>query len=177
VALLHRPDTTQASIFLSEITDRIYARIDRLALDLGRDLQEALDAVGRREYERWVERDLPFGLDKARRLRMIHKAYEHLPPERLKQLPSPWQSLYALTRVPPEQLSAAVDDGRVHPEMTVRESIEIARELSGRETKKFSEADLLVGKLVSLPAEELTPTARDLLDAWLSRDPLDAESA
>ncbi len=53
--------------------------------------------------------------------------------------------------------------------MTVRESRDVARELSGRETRRFSEADLLTGRLVKLPRSSLGPQAESLLTGWLSR--------
>lgn len=120
-------------------------------------------------YDDWVTHCLPFGLDKARRLRMIHKAAEHLPEHVLARLPRPWQALYAITRLPPEQLVEAVEAGTVHPELTVRETRDVARELSGRETRRFSEADLLVGRLVKLPRSSLGLGAETLLAGWLAQ--------
>lgn len=155
---------------LREITDDIYATIDRFALDLGAKLQRAFDEFPDL-YEVWVETCLPFGLDKARRLRMIHKASEHLPPEVLARLPRPWQAAYAVTRLPTETLTIAVASGQIHPEMTVRESRDVARELSGRETRRHSEADLLIGRLVKLPRSTVSDEASGLLGRWLATAP------
>ena len=152
---------------LSAITDRIYARFDRLALDLGRDLNEAYEIAGKRAYERWVDECLPFGVDKARRLRAIHLAYEHLPADKLAALPRPWQAMYAFTRLSPDQVTEAIEAGTIHPDMTVKEAVTVAQELSGRETKRFSEVDLLVGRIVNLSADELGEAARRALDEWL----------
>lgn len=168
VTVAHRQDRTQLPHGLGEIGARIFERIDSFVEDLGKELQEAFDRYPA-DYERWVTECLPFGLDKARRLRMVYKASLHLPPEVRERLPRPWQALYAVTRLPPETLTEAVESGTVHSEMTVREAQETTRTLSGRETKRFSEVDLLVGRLVKLPRSTLGPDAEGLLTSWFSR--------
>lgn len=157
-------------LVLREITDDIYATIDRFALDLGAKLQRAHEAYPDL-YEAWVTDCLPFGLDKARRLRMIHLAAVHLPEHVLARAPRAWQALYAVTRLPVETFTQAVESGTIHPDLTVRESRDVARELSGRETKRFTEAELLVGRLVKLPSVSLGPDARGLLHRWLATEP------
>lgn len=167
MALAHTRNTSQTPVALQDITERIYARLDRFALDLGRDLQEAYEIAGKRAFERWVENELPFGVDKARRLRAIHLAYEHLPPEKLAALPRSWQAMFSFTRLERPAIEAAIDDGTIHPDMTVRDAVDTARQLSGRETKRHSEADILVGRLIGRPVEELGDRARELLVEWL----------
>lgn len=166
--LVHRSESNILPSGLREITEDIYATIDRFALDLGAKLQYAYEQFPDL-YDEWVTNCLPFGLDKARRLRMIHKAAEHLPPDVLERLPRPWQALYAITRLPVAQLVEATESGVVHPDLTVRESRDVARELSGRETRRFSEADLLVGRLVKLPRSSVGSAAESLLTGWLGQ--------
>lgn len=166
MALAHRGDGTHTPPALREIADRIYSRIDRFAIDLGRDLQEAFEAHPD-EYEAWVTGCLPFGLDKASRLRMVHLASLHLPADVLERMPRPWQALYALTRLPANQLTDAVRSGQIHAGMSVRESQAVARQLSGRETKRHSEADLVAGRLVGLRRSALGVEAERLLRSWL----------
>lgn len=168
--LVHRQESNILPSGLQEITDDIYATIDRFALDLGAKLQDAFERFPDL-YEDWVETCLPFGLDKARRLRMIHKAVIHLPPDVLARLPRAWQSVYSVTRLPVAELTSAVESGVIHPDLTVRESRELTRQLSGRETKRLREADLLVGRLVRLPRSTLSETAQQMLDAWLAVSP------
>lgn len=163
--LAHLRNSTHPTRSLDEITAAIYARIDSFALDLGRELSDAFQSHPK-AYETWVTECLPFGLDKARRLRMIYQASRCLPDDVLARLPRAWQSVYALTRVPVEALTEATESGRVNPEMTVREAIDATRELSGRETKRHSESDLVIGRLVALPYETASETALELLDAW-----------
>lgn len=166
--IVHGPDATRLPSTLPEITDAIYARIDAFVLEIGALLHHAF-TNHRAVYDDWVETQLPFGLDKARRMRMIYVAYRELPTETLARLPAPWQSLYALTRIDRPALEAAIEDGTVHPDLTVRETCEVVAGLNGRETKRHTEADLVAAKLASLPPESLTPPARDLLQQWLGQ--------
>lgn len=170
--LAHHRDSTHPSLPLAEITERIYAKIDRFALDLGRLLQIAYESHPN-DYRRWVEEDLPFGLDKASRLRMVYKAAEHLPDDVLARMPSPWQALYALTRLPANVVIEAVESGEIHPGLSARDSQALGRRLSGRETLRHSEADLLIGRLVGFAASEASPAAARLLRGWVHALPDD----
>lgn len=168
--LVHRSESNILPSGLREITEDIYATIDRFALDLGAKLQYAYEQFPDL-YDEWVTNCLPFGLDKARRLRMIHKAVEHLPPDVLERMPRAWRALYSVTRMPVEELTAAVESGAVHPDLTVREAFDVSRQLSGRETRRHSEADLLVGRLISLSRESLGDAAQVMLRRWLGQVP------
>jgi hypothetical protein len=162
----HRADDTRLPATLVDIEAEIFSAIDRMVLEVGAQLHRAY--VEHPDlYEEWVETRLPFGLDKARRLRRIHLAFRHFDAATLARFPKPWQALYAISRLPPERVREAVAAGVVHPSMTVRESQEVARELSGRETKRFSEVDLLAGKLMGHPSAGLADDVRALLRAWL----------
>lgn len=143
--------------------------LDTVVLRVGEKLQWAFDHF-RDEYDEWVRDCLPFGLDAARRMRMIWKASVLLPPETLGRLPRAYQAMWALTRLEPGVLTAAVDHGLVHPALTVRDSITVVRQLSGRETRWLSEADLLAGRLVGLPLASVSVEARRLLDDWLGAE-------
>jgi hypothetical protein len=154
---------------LEEITAAIYDDLDTVVLSVGEKLQWAFDHF-RDDYDRWVRDCLPFGLDAARRMRMIWKAALLLPPETLAQLPRAWQAMFALTRLPVDVLVEAVEVGDVHPGLTVVESCAVTRRLSGRETRTLSEADLLVGRLVRLRPKELSPEAFALINDWLNAE-------
>lgn len=167
-ALAHRADATQIPPGLEEITDRIYARIDRFALDLGAELDEAF-RLHPAVYERWVTECLPFGLDKARRLRMIHRAFGALPDDVLARLPRPWQAMFAISRLPAEAISDGIESGRIHADLTVKAANELVADVKQGGTRRHSEADLVVGRLVGLPPESLSGDAAALLRGWLVR--------
>lgn len=164
----HLRNSTQPARSLDEITAAIYARIDSFALDLGRELSEAFQSHPK-QYEAWVTECLPFGLDKARRLRMIYQASRCLPDDVLARLPRPWQAAFAISRLPAARTIAEVEAGRIHPDLTVKETIELVADIQGNGTKRHSEGDLVIGRLVSQPVEAISDGAWDLLDAWRAR--------
>jgi len=171
MTLAHRPNGTQLPVGLGDLTERIYARIDSFVVDLGKELQEAFECYPD-VYEQWVTECLPFGLDKARRLRMVYKASVSLPEHVLARLPRPWQAAFAISRLAPEQIIEAVESGGIHPDLTVREANEIVAGIKGGSaTRRFSAVDLIVGKLVGHPVEQLGGEARSLLERWLATGP------
>jgi hypothetical protein len=92
---------------LSDYRDQIIREIDGVALRVGA-LLRAAKARNPDHFNEWVERDLPFGLETARRLMGISAAYEKLPTEKLRLLPRPWQAMYALKALP----SAVIEAGK-----------------------------------------------------------------
>jgi hypothetical protein len=164
-ALAHAQHSTQVARPLAEITTRIFARIDSFVLDIGAELQYAFDHH-RRDYEEWVETSLPFSLDTARRFRMIHKAFAHLPQETLDRMPRPWQAAYSISRLAPEQVIAAVEAGDIHPGLTVVATNDVVREIQGVTPARHSVADITVGRLVGLPIETVSDEALRMLDGW-----------
>lgn len=169
--LAHRADATQIPSGLEEITERIYSRIDRFALDLGAELDEAF-RLRPDIYEQWVVECLPFGLDKARRLRMIHRAFETLPDDVMARMPRPWQAMFAISRLPADVIVDRVADGTIHEGLTVRETNELVADIKHPGgTRRHSEADLVIGRLVGLPPESVSGDALGLLRGWLDRLP------
>jgi len=90
----HLPDGTPVLLDAEQIAAEVYATVDREALRLGELLELARDSMSRAGFERWVETELPFDLPMARRLRAVYLGYRELPPEMLKEMPLPWQSLF-----------------------------------------------------------------------------------
>lgn len=123
------------------------------------------------EYDRWVEQCLPFGADKARRLRMIHLAVEKLPAETLARLPRPWQALYAVARLPTEVVVDAVESGEIGPDLSTRCTVGVVARLSGRETNHFSEADIIAGRLLARSPSTLDEEIRARLVEWINDRP------
>ena len=158
-------DGTQRLEALEGYTRRVYAAIDSMAIELGRVLTEVHELFPK-AYEHWVETELPFKLDKARRLRMVYRMVTELPAEIQTQLPRPWQALYALSRAPSGALTSAVEAGIVHPGLSVAETNRVVAEMKGG-TRHFTDVDLIVGKLVTRDVEHLGSVAREALLAWL----------
>lgn len=144
----------------------IYREIDGTALRVGRLLREAkaLDPV---EFNRWVEMELPFGLETARRLMSISAAYEKLPTETLAGLPRPWQAMYALKALPPAAITAGIESGTISPTMTVKEAKEFARNARGVSSIRSKRCDEAAGALMQFASHELSPGVRTMLLNWL----------
>ena len=162
----------QSTSRLEEIEDEVYSSIDRMCLRVGELLAEAR-ALNPSGFKRWVEQRMPFGYDKARRLVAIHLAYSELPPEKLAQLPQPWQALYALAPFARGQLVEALESGEIGPDTTQAEAITKARQWKTHRRQvdplraRYSTADIRAGALMELSASELNPYVREALLRWL----------
>jgi hypothetical protein len=159
---------------LEDIADEVYEEIDRMALKVGRLLREAQElAPG--EFRKWVEESLPFGIDTARRLVAIHLSYEKLSESQLKQLPHPWQALYALRKHVDGKLPEALASGEIGTHTTQAEAIRKAREWSRDErtgvqvADRYGAADLTAGRLMTFEPSELKPDVLRALRRWINR--------
>lgn len=152
------------AVELDEYRDRIFAVVDAMVLEVGRLLLEAkLAHPGR--FGEWVDAELPFGRDRARRLIAIHVAYGHLPASKLRLLPRPWQALFALRHLAATgELDERVAAGEIGPSTTVAEAVGIARR---HVAPRHSEADLVAGRLLGLARADLSEVVADALGAWL----------
>ena len=117
-----------------------------MALKVGAILRAAR-AEHPETFRAWVENDLPFGLDTAKRLMAISEAYEKLPAATLEQLPRPWQALYALRALPLGELQAAVDAGVV----TAGISVGSASPTGPRSNRPSTDSTRCCGRSRSLP--------------------------
>lgn len=121
---------------------------------------------------RWVEEELPFGYDKARRLMAIHLAYTQLPKHVQEQLPRPWQALYAVTRLGRDELIEAVESGTISPKTTIAQAKQITRVYRGNKRSavkpRYSQADLIAGSLMDHHPENLDPLVFEALVNWCS---------
>lgn len=109
------------------------------------------------DWKRWVTEDLPFGPDTARRLRAVYLAYKHLPAETLAKLPRAWQALFAIRHL---DHVAALEAGIIDADMTVAEAKALTR-------VRFTEPDVVAGKLLSYSPEMLSADVLDQLRAWV----------
>lgn len=141
------------------MTVEIYDTVDRMVMRVGELLERGWQMYPA-DWKRWVSEDLPFGLDTARRLRAVHLAYKHLPPEKLAQLPRAWQALFAIRNLDHQ---AAIEAGEISPSTTVREAVALA---SGR-PQRFSDADVAAGRLIGYSPDQLSLDVRAELKRWL----------
>ena len=164
----------QSTSRLDQIEDEVYSSIDRMCLHVGALLAEAR-ALNPAGFKRWVDERMPFGYDKARRLIAIHLAYRELPPDKLQQLPLPWQALYALAPYAKGRLIDALESGEIGPDTTQAEALTRARHWSNHHrpsdplTARYSTADTRAGALMEHAASELNPYVREALVRWLGR--------
>lgn len=143
----------------------IEGTISDMALRLGSLLREA-QALAPKRFASWVDSDLPFGIDTARRLIAISKAYERLDEATLAKLPRPWQALYALRKLPHDQLRAGVSQGLLGPTTTIRQAVEFAG--GGQQDRgRHHRADLAAGALMDCQPSDLHPMVLRALLAWL----------
>jgi hypothetical protein len=164
----------QSTSRLEQIEAEVYSSIDRMCLRVGELLAEArsLNPGG---FKSWVEQRMPFGYDKARRLIAIHLAYRELPPEKLEQLPLPWQALYALAPFSQGRLIEALDSGEIGPGTTQAEAITKARRWSNHRRPvdplqpRYSTADTRAGALMEFSPDDLNPYVREALQRWLAK--------
>lgn len=91
-------------------------------LEVGQELIEA-KAEHRGEFMRWVEEELPFGIDRAERLMATARAFGG-EAEVIEHLPSAWTAMFELTKVPIGALQTSIANGEVHPQMTVAQARE-----------------------------------------------------
>lgn len=138
-----------------------------MALRVGELLESALQRVGNERWRGWVESDLPFGLETARRLRAVYLGCSQLPTEVVAQLPRPWQALYALVKVPQAELAAAVESGQVHPGLSARAAIAVSKDLRGTGTRQFSPLDVIAGRLLAASPDDLSADVAERLRRWL----------
>jgi hypothetical protein len=146
-----------------------------MCLRVGALLHEArdLDPGG---FQGWVDERLPFGYDKARRLIAIHLAYRELPEEAVRNLPRPWQAMYALRHWAGGRLPQAIESGEVGPHTTQRDALALAKKWS-KDSKtgdvviasRYTPADLAAGKLMGLSPDDVNPDVWRALGRWMSR--------
>lgn len=150
----------------------MYECIDRMCLRVGALLVEAR-AEDPANFKTWVNERMPFGFDKARRLIAIHLAYSELPPDKVAQLPRPWQALYALAPYAQGRLIEALESGEIGPDTTQAQAIERARSWSNSQRKadpveaRYAAVDRRAGALMELNADDLNEFVREALIRWL----------
>lgn len=165
--VFHAPETTRRRRSLPDYTRAILAEVDGMALRVGRLLREAkVDHPGR--FGRWIEDELPFGPDMARRLMAISRAYETLDEETLAGLPRPWQAMYALRKLSRGELRHAISTGAIGPGTTIIQAQEYARP-DLIDVHRRRRADVAAGALMDCDVDDLDLVVLQALVGWLRR--------
>lgn len=159
---------------LSERRDRILATFESCAISIGEELIAA-KAQHPGTFMRWVEDELPFGIDKAERLMAITRTFGTAGPELRRSMPSAYTALFELTRLPHERLQALVESGDVHPDMTVREArglaapepVPLPDEMASPLAEPRVAAEVIARELMRFPRSQLSGDTANLLAAWL----------
>jgi Protein of unknown function (DUF3102) len=109
-----------------------YGRSVAFIIETGRRLEHAKTFLPHGQYGPFVRDDLRWSDDKAERYRKIAEVFLQVVESKsakCRSLPASVSALAALAAAPPEHLAAAIDAGRITPDMTVREAGELASEL------------------------------------------------
>lgn len=146
---------TEVALSLDDRREAIYEVMEDAAIDVGRHLIAA-KAEHPGEFIAWVERELPFGIDKAERLMAITRSLGDVGPEIRAALPPAYSTLFHLSRLPPPRLREAVETGEVHPGSTYREAEALARSVNGNGVSAGAE-HAERGRPVPMPEPEPSP--------------------
>jgi hypothetical protein len=154
---------------LDDYRTQITREMDRMVMRVGELLHRARLAHPDRFWT-WVDTELPFGRDTAKRLIAIWRAYHELPPEMVARLPQPWQAMFALRNIPRRELEAAMDAGEITPTTTVRQAIswvQARRDREGRPALGSRSVDRLAGALMRHRFTDLDPLVGKMLQRWV----------
>lgn len=91
----HRSKDSSAPAERTEIVDHVLSLLDSMCLQLG----GLLESAPRRNYDEWaawVETDLPFTVEEARRLRGVYLAHKLFTADIIEGLPKPWRALWTI---------------------------------------------------------------------------------
>lgn len=91
----HRSKDSSAPAERAEIVDHVLALLDSMCLQLG-GLLESAPRSNFDEWASWVEAELPFTVEEARRLRGVFLAYKLFTADIVEDLPKPWQALWTI---------------------------------------------------------------------------------
>lgn len=188
--------TSELADPLTRHRDRIMDALEGAALEVGRELLAARAAHPDGFYD-WVAEELPFSVDKARRLMEVARFADSTDPKVLAALPKGWTILFELRRLPPERLAEAAEAGKVGPEMGreeakafVRAELDPIRKLltGSAEVRRHEKrrgnrpgpaegtlaaasrrplGDSLVRELIRTPRGDLSEPMETLLRSWL----------
>lgn len=181
------PEHSGSASDLDGLRDEIASVLNKTAIEVGDILIRARYAHPGR-FTEWVERELPFSMDKARNLMAVSRAFRTLPPDKRELLPAPWLAMFTLAKAPLELVERGIESGEVNPQMTNRAALALVRREPApaprkhrggkpgppkgarNQSKVQMPASLLVRELLRYTPDDLTPTQRTRLDLWLQGD-------
>jgi hypothetical protein len=93
------------------------------ALELGRLLSRARESLPRGSWSRlWQSRELPFSKRKGEMLVVIGQGVGGLNAQNSARLPAAWNTLYYVARLGQTLVEQLIRQGRIHPELSLREA-------------------------------------------------------
>tara|TARA_R110000868_G_scaffold29889_24_gene111143 strand:+ start:795 stop:1859 length:1065 start_codon:yes stop_codon:yes gene_type:complete len=129
-------------------------------LATGRELAAAKDALPHGDFLAMIESDLPFTKRTAQMLMKIAADERLTKAQRVSLLPASWGTLYELTRLDDDTFAAALEDGRIRPDMERNEAGLLAR--GDSRDRRLQKAEATAAGATPL----IVPTAdRDIAEA------------
>jgi hypothetical protein len=107
-------------------------------VELARLVAKARDNLEYGEWSRlWRSGELPFSKRKGEMLVVIGQGVGGLDAQNSAHLPVAWTTLYCLARLGPSLITRLIDEGRVHPDLSLREAqaLAAAQRLGGSHRK------------------------------------------
>jgi hypothetical protein len=130
------PGDCGASVSMPDWEERInhlFARGRASVLDLARVVCSTKSALPRGQWTHlWKSGRLPFSKRKGEMLAVIGRHLGALNAQMFARLPGGWSVLYHLAQFPRPALQNLVQDGTVHPALTLKETKELLPRLRGR---------------------------------------------
>jgi hypothetical protein len=170
---------------LSELTpyrERVAGGLNGAAIEIGAIRIEA-QYPQPRAVTAWVEAEMPFGVEKARQLMAISRAFRELPAEQRDSLPAPWTTLFALTHLERPALEAGITEGIISPQTTKAQALALTGKAPAEEPKPRSwksgppkgavakgrmPPSVLIRELQRHAPDDLTAEQRESLYSWLA---------
>src|SRR5437667_5103711 len=129
--------TTSVSDWIGEIK-KVWARGASSTLDLGRVVSAAKTGL-QRHYGQWTrlwksEQKMPVSKSTADQLAVIGQRMGGLDSQTSESLPRGWNILYCLARLERRTLEQLIQQGVVHPKLTLSRARELVAEFTGKQT-------------------------------------------
>ncbi len=115
------PPPTSRADYANRITEAWQRSLQGI-LEAGRDLIAAKEALPHGEFQAMVESDLPFGPRSARMLMAVAKHPRLSDRNHGSDLPASWRTLYELSKLDDDSFAAALEGGKIRPDMERQEA-------------------------------------------------------
>lgn len=116
-------------------------------LNCGRLLIASKGKLPRGEFTAMIDSDLPFGASAAQKLMKVGRNELLSKAEYIQLLPPSWGTLYEIAKLPGSDVDALIDEGRIHPEMKLRDITQyLKRGRRAERERTLGEAQRLSGQ-------------------------------